>query len=206
MRSLDRSPLNWITIAWGFPSASVTSTRHVPRTSSLGSAISSNRCPCTQTACNFVFFSNNGPSVTITFANLPRATVPNRSDTPKMSAGAVVSARKAASGARPRSMAVRTAARKSFWSAKPWLVKAILIPALSSRPGFSGAMSQCINRSSLAFKTASAVATLGGLGKSNGKITARPVCLIASMRLYSCPEPSMAARKPNSRATRSARK
>ncbi len=59
-------------------------------------------------------------------------------------------------------------------------MKAILTPALANRPGFSGAVSQCISRASETRDALSGMATSGALGKFNGTITGRPVALIAS--------------------------
>src|SRR5260370_1167037 len=74
----------------------------------------SNLRPSTKTILIFVFSSKRSPSVTTRLAIFPFSMEPKRSATPKISAAVSVSARSAASGARPASIDFFAALRTRF--------------------------------------------------------------------------------------------
>ena len=128
--------------------ASPSLTAHVPRTSSFGRATISCRVPSTHVSRIFVPSANRSPSATTRLADLPASIVPCDRERPSSCAGTVVSAFNAESAGSPRATALRTAARNSALSRRPWLVRAKVTPARSSRAGFSGWRSQSISSSS----------------------------------------------------------
>ena len=75
--------------------------------SSATSSGTSNFVPSTNTIWTLVPASNNSPSVTSTLAILPISRLPTRSATPKISAGAMVNARRASAGDKPAAIALR---------------------------------------------------------------------------------------------------
>ena len=136
--------------------------------------------------------------MTTKFAQAPGLMDPHSFSMPSREAGEVVIDCMATVLSSPRAMAFRICGNISLASLSPLEVITILTPALASRPGFSGASSQCVSSSNSVSSAASAVATLGGFGKLTGTTMVRFSLAILSSNWYSWPEPFRTTFKPNS--------
>src|SRR5688572_23933776 len=119
--------------------------------------------PLTKTYLIADFSSNSSPSVTITFAILPRSRDPSRSPAPASVAAFKVNALIAASFDSPLATVFCAFFRKSFGSANPFDSNANSTPALSSAAGPFGALAR--SRSTLSDSSASGASDGRRVGK-----------------------------------------
>src|SRR6266566_2016861 len=112
-------------VASSGPSGVVYESFHLPLKSPLGGSDgragsrTSNFLPSTKTSFTLVFSAKRAPSVTTRFAIFPVSSEPRRSATPKICAGARVSARSASSAESPASMDFLTAFKMSLGAEIP---------------------------------------------------------------------------------------
>jgi hypothetical protein len=152
-------------------------------------------------------FWKSGAEVMTRLAALPSAMVPRVSETPRSSAGLVVSMARAWSAVRPFLMAL-VRLSWNFWSRGSLEeVRLTCRPRSARKRALEGASSQAERSSRLTPSAAPTDQTSGVSGKFRGMMRGRAAWARASRRLYSVPEPRMARRStPISRAMESPRR